>query len=295
MLKQRVITAVILIALLLGAILAPTPWALVLILCVMASCAVWEWLRLSSSDKTALPVVVAVLFAAGTLFYAQQWISAEQAGLQHSSWFVLIAPVVLMYWVVGVGVMLALAQTEKRQSRMALSLFGVASIAVAWAALVDMWLYRGAWYLLSVLIVVWVADITAYFTGKAFGKRKLAPRISPGKTWAGFSGGVLGVVLWVLISAQWAGSFGAELVQNWSWFGAVVFAVILAVFSVVGDLFESLLKRRAGYKDSSQLLPGHGGVLDRIDALIPVAPLAAFMAGPWLNALVAAPIGAGGL
>lgn len=285
MLKQRVITAVILIALLLGAIAAPTPWALVLILCLMASAALWEWLRLSAGDSTPLPLVVALLFAAGTFYYASQWIESAEAGQGHSSWFVLLAPMVLAYWLLGVGMMLGLAQTEQRQSQVALSLFGLASIAVAWAALVDMWLYRGAWYLLSLLIVVWVADIAAYFTGKAFGKRKLAPRISPGKTWAGFGGGVLGVVLWVLISAQWSGSFAAELVQNWSWFGAVTFAVILAAFSVMGDLFESLLKRRAGYKDSSQLLPGHGGVLDRIDALIPVAPLAAFLAGPWLTAL----------
>lgn len=286
MLKQRVITAVILIALLLGAILAPTPWALVLILCVMASCAIWEWLRLSYSDEPAIPTVVAVLFAGGSLYFSAQWIWDSQAGLMHNHPLVLISPVVLAYWVVGVGFMLAMAQTTQRQNRLALSLFGVMSIAVAWAALVDMWLYRGAWYLLSMMMVVWVADIAAYFAGRAFGKRKLAPRVSPGKTWAGLGGGVLAVVAWVFISAQWPGSFGAELMQNWSWFGATLFAILLALFSVVGDLFESLLKRRAGYKDSSQLLPGHGGVLDRIDALIPVAPLAAFVAGPWLQALL---------
>lgn len=286
MLKQRVITAVILIALLLGAILAPTPWALVLILCVMASCAIWEWLRLSYSDEPAIPTVVAVLFAGGSLYFSAQWIGDSQAGLMHNHALVLISPVVLAYWVVGVGFMLAMAQTTQRQNRLALSLFGVMSIAVAWAALVDMWLYRGAWYLLSMMMVVWVADIAAYFAGRAFGKRKLAPRVSPGKTWAGLGGGVLAVVAWVFISAQWPGSFGAELMQNWSWFGATLFAILLALFSVVGDLFESLLKRRAGYKDSSQLLPGHGGVLDRIDALIPVAPLAAFVAGPWLQALL---------
>ncbi|WP_269901948.1 phosphatidate cytidylyltransferase [Paenalcaligenes faecalis] len=286
MLKQRVITAVILIALLLGAILAPTPWALVLILCVMASCAIWEWLRLSYSDEPAIPTVVAVLFAGGSLYFSAQWIGDSQAGLMHNHPLVLISPVVLAYWVVGVGFMLAMAQTTQRQNRLALSLFGVMSIAVAWAALVDMWLYRGAWYLLSMMMVVWVADIAAYFAGRAFGKRKLAPRVSPGKTWAGLGGGVLAVVAWVFISAQWPGSFGAELMQNWSWFGATLFAILLALFSVVGDLFESLLKRRAGYKDSSQLLPGHGGVLDRIDALIPVAPLAAFVAGPWLQALL---------
>lgn len=286
MLKQRVITAVILIALLLGAILAPTPWALVLILCVMASCAIWEWLRLSYSDEPAIPTVVALLFAGGSLYFSAQWIGDSQAGLMHNHPLVLISPVILAYWVVGVGFMLAMAQTTQRQNRLALSLFGVMSIAVAWAALVDMWLYRGAWYLLSMMMVVWVADIAAYFAGRAFGKRKLAPRVSPGKTWAGLGGGVLAVVAWVFISAQWAGSFGAELIQNWSWFGATLFAILLALFSVVGDLFESLLKRRAGYKDSSQLLPGHGGVLDRIDALIPVAPLAAFVAGPWLQALL---------
>lgn len=286
MLKQRVITAVLLITLLLGALLAPTPWALVLILSLMASAAAWEWLRLSYGDQTSLPIVIAVLFAIGTLYYATQWISQLHTAKTDSSWFVLMSPVVLAYWVIGVGTMLALAQTKQRQSRLALSLFGLASLAVAWAALVDMWLYRGAWYLLSLLIVVWVADIAAYFTGKAFGKRKLAPRISPGKTWAGFGGGITAVLIWVFVSAQWSGSFGAELVHNWSWLGAGFLAILLAVFSVVGDLFESLLKRRAGYKDSSQLLPGHGGVLDRIDALIPVAPIAAFVAGPWLEVLM---------
>lgn len=286
MLKQRVITAVILIALLVGAILAPTPWALVLILCVLGSCAVWEWLRLSYSDQIAIPTLLALLFAGASLYYSQLWIHNFAVDQQPSHIFILISPVVIAYWIIGVGVMLAIAQTATRQSRMALSLFGVVSIAVAWAALVDMWLYRGAWYLLSMLMIVWVADIAAYFTGRAFGKRKLAPRVSPGKTWAGLLGGVIAVVLWVIVSAQWTGSFGAELVHNWSWFGAAVFAVVLALFSVVGDLFESLLKRRAGYKDSSQLLPGHGGVLDRIDALIPVAPLAAFAAGPWLAVLL---------
>lgn len=286
MLKQRVITAVILIALLLGAIWAPTPWALVLILCLMAAAAVWEWLRLSYSDQSLVPMLAALAFAACSVYLAAQWITAAQTGQEHTHALILISPVVLAYWVVGVGVMLAIAQTETRQNRLALSLFGVLSIAVAWAALIDMWLYRGAWYLLSMLIVVWVADIAAYFTGKAFGKRKLAPRVSPGKTWAGLGGGVVAVIAWVFISAQWNGSFGAELVANWSWYGAALFAILLALFSVVGDLFESLLKRRAGYKDSSQLLPGHGGVLDRIDALIPVTPLAAFVAGPWLHALL---------
>lgn len=286
MLKQRVITAAVLIALLLGAILAPTPWALVLILCLLASCAVWEWLRLSYTEHSLVPFAVAVLFALLSFFVAQQRIDDVSLAVLQRSPLVLISPAVIAYWVLGVGVALVLAQTQHRQSRVGFSIFGVLSIAVAWMAVVDMWLYRGAWYLLSMLAVVWVADIAAYFTGKAFGKRKLAPNISPGKTWAGVGGAVIGVIAWIFISALWPGSFGAELIHNWSWFGAVIIAVLLTFFSIVGDLFESLLKRRAGVKDSSQLLPGHGGVLDRIDALIPVAPLAAFLAGPWLQALM---------
>lgn len=286
MLKQRIITAIIMIVLLVGATVAPTPWVLVLILCLMASTALWEWIRLSYSSAPLVPTLIAVVFAAYSVYLSQGWIETAAIEQTNKHFFVLIAPAVLAYWIVGAGIMLALGQTENRQNRLTLSVFGVASIAVAWAALMDMWLYRGAWYLLSLLIVVWVADIAAYFTGKAFGKRKLAPRISPGKTWVGLGGGVVGVLAWVFISAQWQGSFGAELLHNWSWLGAVIFSIVLALFSVLGDLFESLLKRRAGYKDSSQLLPGHGGVLDRIDALIPVAPLAAFIAGPWLNELI---------
>lgn len=286
MLKQRVITAAVLIVLLLGAILAPTPWALVLILCLLASCAVWEWLRLSYTEHSLVPFAVAVLFALLSFFAAQQRIDDVSLAVLQRSPLVLISPAVIAYWVLGVGVALVLAQNQHRQSRVGFSIFGVLSIAVAWMAVVDMWLYRGAWYLLSMLAVVWVADIAAYFTGKAFGKRKLAPNISPGKTWAGVGGAVVGVIAWIFISALWPGSFGAELIHNWSWFGAVIIAVLLTFFSIVGDLFESLLKRRAGVKDSSQLLPGHGGVLDRIDALIPVAPLAAFLAGPWLQALM---------
>lgn len=286
MLKQRVITATLLIVLLLGAVMAPTPWAMVFILCVMAACAMWEWLRLSLTDHPLIPTGIAVLFFLSSLLFANQWINELDPTAEHKHLFMLLSPPVLVYWIIYVIFMLIMAETDQRRSMIVLSIFGVGTVAVAWAALVDMWLYRGAWYLLSMMMLVWAADICAYFGGKAFGKRKLAPRISPGKTWAGFVSGILGVVAWVFISAQWPGSFGAELLANWSLGGALFLSVFMAVYSVVGDLFESLLKRRAGYKDSSQLLPGHGGVLDRVDALLPVAPIAALVAGPWFHILV---------
>jgi phosphatidate cytidylyltransferase len=136
-------------------------------------------------------------------------------------------------------------------------------------------------YLFSVLALVWIADIGAYFSGRAFGKHKLAPLISPGKSWEGVVGGWFAVQVIAAASTQMPelrDTFAAKLQASWGWLGfAPVMSVIVAA-SVIGDLFESQLKRRAGMKDSSKLLPGHGGVLDRIDALIPVLPLAVLIA-----------------
>jgi phosphatidate cytidylyltransferase len=133
--------------------------------------------------------------------------------------------------------------------------------------------------LFSVLVIVWLADTAAYFAGRAFGKRKLAPHISPGKTWAGVVGAIVAVIAVALIAWQIAPD--AHLLSNLllaslGVVGAVLLAAVVMV-SVVGDLFESLLKRQAGVKDSSRLLPGHGGVYDRVDALLPTLPLAALL------------------
>jgi phosphatidate cytidylyltransferase len=144
----------------------------------------------------------------------------------------------------------------------------------------------GVNFLLSALCLVWTADIGAYAAGRAFGRRKLAPTISPGKSWEGVAGGMACALvlaaLWVLvIDRRWpvdSASLYTQLVKRVGWPGMVPLAALLAGFSVVGDLFESLVKRAAGAKDSSRLLPGHGGVLDRIDALLPVLPIAMALA-----------------
>jgi phosphatidate cytidylyltransferase len=167
-------------------------------------------------------------------------------------------------------------------SRSLWTLFAPVALFSTWAALAHLYSSRSASYVLSLLILIWVADIAAYFAGKAFGKNKLAPRISPGKTLEGAAAGVIGVFIWVLGCALfWPHSFGSALVNKWSWFGAGLLAILLAVVSIAGDLFESLLKRRAGVKDSSQLLPGHGGVYDRIDAVVAVVPLAYLLTEAW--------------
>jgi phosphatidate cytidylyltransferase len=158
-------------------------------------------------------------------------------------------------------------------------LLGLLILWATWLALFAAKLV-GTHFILSILLLVWAADISAYFCGRAWGRNKLAPTISPGKSWEGVAGAVAGVLLltwiWVRLDASqpdWSPSLYTRL-MTWGGIAGVLSVLGLTAMSVVGDLIESLIKRCAGVKDSSQLLPGHGGVLDRVDALLPVLPLA---------------------
>lgn len=182
-------------------------------------------------------------------------------------------------WII-VLVFLARARADAPPFGPLLTVFGALAIPAAGTALLAAQ-GRGTLYLLSLLAIIWVADSTAYFVGRAIGRRKLAAHISPGKTLEGALGGIAGAVLWVGLSSLYDAqgetgylTFGADLAARWSLPGALAIAAVLGMLSIAGDLFESLLKRRAGRKDSSQLLPGHGGIFDRIDAVLPVVPFA---------------------
>jgi phosphatidate cytidylyltransferase len=151
-------------------------------------------------------------------------------------------------------------------------------LLAAWVALVQLQA-RSPWLALAAMAIVWVADIAAYFSGRAFGRRKLAPAISPGKTWEGVQGALAAVAVYAVALIPLAHAAGYS--RDVTLFAAIVWialALALALLAVGGDLFESLLKRLAGVKDSGTLLPGHGGVLDRIDALLAALPAAALAA-----------------
>jgi phosphatidate cytidylyltransferase len=165
---------------------------------------------------------------------------------------------------------------------------GVLALALAWLAMAQARVI-GVNFLLSILVLVWVADVFAYFAGRALGgkitQRKLAAVISPKKSWEGVWGGMAGVVVLAIVwtlgdqAAQAdVPSLYSRLAASFGWAVQVLAVIFLAAMSVVGDLTESLVKRSAGIKDSSQLLPGHGGVLDRVDALLPTLPLAMMLA-----------------
>ncbi|NYT36684.1 phosphatidate cytidylyltransferase [Allopusillimonas soli] len=277
MLKQRVLTAIVLLVVLLAALLAPTPWPLAVLLTLMAACALWEWLRLTQRTGSHLPAGVAAITGIVMLCFVTGWLSQPASPW---TWTLLLAlndwaiPCMALAWVLGATTLVVQGQATHAAHGRLLSLFGLLAVVAAWAALLQLFRIHGAWFLVTLLALIWFADIAAYFTGRAFGRRKLAPRVSPGKTWEGAIGGVAAATLWVSLTMMWPGSFGHELAQHWPAWSVPCLAALLAALSIVGDLFESLLKRRAGVKDSSQLLPGHGGVYDRIDALLPVAPVA---------------------
>jgi phosphatidate cytidylyltransferase len=275
MLKQRIITAVLLLAVLLPALFYPSiePFALLTLVLIVA--AGWEWARLNGC-RTATALVLggglglalAAFWAVGglALSWRPLWIAVG------CLWMVL-APVMLRRGVLGWAVWPA-------GLRLWMGLF---LIACAWLALVQARL-MGLGFLLSVLMLVWMADIAAYFGGKTWGRRKLAPTISPGKSWEGALSGLVGVfvmaAVWLWVDAQGLGDHSSLYARLWTKGPtlAVLSLLFLVAMSVVGDLVESLVKRSAGVKDSSQLLPGHGGVLDRVDALLPVLPLAMMLA-----------------
>lgn len=270
MLKQRVITAVVLLVLLVGA-LAWSALAFELLATVIVAAALGEWMQLVGWPR-AVAIVGAAVFGVGLLFIAlaaPEWIDRA------------LLPLSVLATIVWGALAVLLLQADAMTLRMprgASTVLAVLMTAAAWAALVH-FLLEGVVVLFSVLVIVWLADTAAYFAGRAFGKRKLAPHISPGKTWAGVVGAIVAVIGAALIAhrvAPDAHLLSNLLLANLGVAGAVLLAAVVMV-SVVGDLFESLLKRQAGVKDSSRLLPGHGGVYDRVDALLPTLPLAALL------------------
>lgn len=275
MLKQRILTAIVLLALLLPALFASSPWPFAILTLILIGAAGWEWGRLNSAADAAIAMGVLLALGGADAMWLG-WTGQPPAWL----WW----PVALA-WVIGGA--LALRGGPAGWPRVPLGLRWVLGLAMLWVA----WLaiaharHLGLNFILSVFCLVWVADIAAYFGGRAFGRRKLAPSISPGKSWEGVWSGMAGVValafLWRWIDATQAvdsPSLYSRLATAWGVAGMVGGALLLAAMSVVGDLFESLVKRAVGAKDSSNLLPGHGGVLDRVDALLPVFPIAIALA-----------------
>jgi phosphatidate cytidylyltransferase len=271
MLRTRVITAVALLIVLLLVLLygGEIGWNLFVLTVLLG--AFWEWARLGLFEPSK---AITYAIAGGVLCVLLE----RSINLQTQA-FPLLA-LASVFWVGFAPWCLRNVSVGLLTNKGLYGFVGFVLIAAAGLALVITKTY-GIVFLLSTIAICFAADIFAYFFGKTFGKNKLAPRISPGKSWEGAIGGALSVVVLSWVVVLLAGTY-PELKNTWQamafdrWHPIVFtfWLVVLSAYSVVGDLFESMLKRKAGLKDSSQLLPGHGGVLDRIDAQLPVLPLA---------------------
>jgi phosphatidate cytidylyltransferase len=268
MLKTRVITAIVLLAVFLPVTLFAPIGAFGALIAFVLVFAAWEWarlLKLGHAGPVIYAVVAAVVLVASTLL-----------GTEHQPPESLFAAAAIFWVLAGPFVLVRKPTLARGAWRAFLLLAGVVVFAACWHALVAARTI-GVSFVLSLMLVVWLADIGAYFAGKAFGRHKLAPAISPGKTWEGAIGGWLAVLIVAAVAFAlhaFEPTLYSALLEHLGAARTLATLTILVVFSVIGDLFESMLKRQAGVKDSSGLLPGHGGVLDRIDALLPVLPLA---------------------
>jgi phosphatidate cytidylyltransferase len=279
MLKQRVITTLIMLAIVIPTLLYPSPWPFCLLALVFMAAGAWEWARMNGLKESG-SIYFAGFFVLGA---ALSWylgflnMAMPNVWILASGFWVLSSAWLLSAGVVGWS---KIPETLRRAG-------GLIVLWLAWLAVCQARI-QGVNFLMSVMCLVWVADSFAYFAGRTWGgkftKNKLAPSISPGKSWEGVWGGAVGVFLialaWIWADSHWLSAAQGSATSLYTRLNSqhvvlmVVALLFLTAMSVIGDLIESLIKRSAGVKDSSGLLPGHGGVLDRVDALLPTLPIA---------------------
>lgn len=264
MLATRLLTVFVAAAFLIPFSLYANAWGFSVLAALICGLVLWEWLSLTSIAPAMRWLLLSVWVGLVVGALLDPWLIQTPWALGLVGWVGLV-------WLLYVPYALWRVRTPNGPT----------------AAITSAWLMLGTWaaawlsreqslaFMVSIFALVWLADTAAYFGGRALGRRKLAPRISPGKTWEGVITAVLANLVYLWLAAQfWSDSYPQVLVEGFGPMGAALMVVLLTAVSVMGDLHQSLLKRQAGVKDSGHLLPGHGGFFDRFDALIAVTPVA---------------------
>jgi phosphatidate cytidylyltransferase len=275
MLRTRILTAAVLVPLTLAGLfwLSPRAWGVVTLALIVVAAAEW-------ADLAAYPKATGWLFVAMTCLIGLDLLFVPASGFAPDGGWPGAIPAIVCGSATVFWALLApawLAAGRRVESKLVLAVTGWLILIATWIAVVQIQA-RSPGLLLAFMAIVWIADTAAYFSGRAFGRRKLAPAISPGKTWEGVYGALLATglyalaLLWLAPGAGYARAESLGALAGW-----LALVLGLTALSIVGDLFESQLKRQRGVKDSGRLLPGHGGVLDRIDALLAAMPAAALI------------------
>ncbi len=265
MLRLRIITALCMIAIFLPARFLMPPMLFSIATVPLVLIAGWEWSRLVKI-RSVIARIGYLLLIVMTLFAASLWLGLPDTfDPQRAQQLLLVAVGVwafIFLWIQGYP-----SSAILWSARPILGLLGLMLLGFTWIAIVTILNYQsGQWLLLLAIVIIVLADVGGFFAGKYFGKHKLAPIISPGKTWEGFVGGLL-------LEGVLVGSLVWYLSDHVTVLGLSLLVIPVALYSVLGDLFESMIKRHSGVKDSGRLLPGHGGVLDRIDGVMAALPM----------------------
>lgn len=265
MLRLRIITALCMVAIFLPALFLMPSMLFSIATVPLVLVAGWEWSRLVKI-RSVIARIGYLLLIVMTLFAASLWLGLPDTfDPQRAQQLLLVAVGVwafIFLWIQGYP-----SSAILWSARPILGLLGLILLGFTWIAIVTILNYQsGQWLLLLAIVIIVLADVGGFFAGKYFGKHKLAPIISPGKTWEGFVGGLL-------LEGVLVGSLVWYLSDHVTVLGLSLLVIPVALYSVLGDLFESMIKRHSGVKDSGRLLPGHGGVLDRIDGVMAALPM----------------------
>lgn len=274
MLKQRIITALILAPLMLGGIFFLPLYEFKLFIGLITCIGAWEWANFAGIEKQIGRVTYAVVLSA-VVFVVSQLPAEYQLPLLY---------VALVWWILAFLLVRSYPQSSHywhgTQSRL---LLGFIVLLPMWVGFVQLKTYGLSDFLIFyVMLIVWGADVGAYFSGRTFGKNKLAPNVSPGKTWEGVYGGLMTTILIAVGGGYCLNEYTSITMDTGRWIALIAVTLLVTMVSVLGDLVESMLKRYRGIKDSSQLLPGHGGIMDRIDSMTAAVPVFA-LALTWLQ------------
>ncbi|SUA51379.1 Phosphatidate cytidylyltransferase [Oligella ureolytica] len=283
MLRERLMTAVVLLVIL-AVLLSLQQSVYFAIFCVIASgLTLAEWWRVCLDGRfkplafgvAAILTIIVIIFSFSLVTRGDEGMASTQLTdtslVRFNLWLSIISSAI---WLFVIPFILKKGQTQHKKNPLFHGLFALIAVSAAALSLILFVQYLGSWFVFSYFILIWCADTFAYFGGRHFGGTKLAPAISPGKTRSGAICGVLAATLWLVISAYMSPtSFGGILLAHSNLLVLLLSAIVLSIYSIVGDLYESLMKRRANIKDSSNILPGHGGVWDRLDSALVVTPM----------------------
>lgn len=272
MLKYRLLTAIVLIPIVIAALFLLSPANFGLVVVAVSALGAWEWAQFAGWHSQVKRVGLAIVFA--VILLAMQFSIPDITSLSNSPIILYGLWAGLVWWIVAIVLVVTYpASASWGKSVIIRLLFGVLTIIPFYCGMMALRTvgYQndtaiGAWWLLYVMLLVWGADSGAYAFGRTIGRNKMAPKVSPGKTWEGLVGGLItaGIISWVFSAYA-----PIPVMPDY----LLVTSIIVVVVSVFGDLTESMFKRQSGIKDSSHLIPGHGGILDRIDSLTAAIPV----------------------